>query len=178
VGANNQKAEEATIHLNAGTSVILMRSGGKETIRIDGAKGDIILQNADCAEEFDVGELAEPGSTMVIGGDGKLRQSVEAYDRTVAGVVSGLGDLRPGIVLGRKPSASQRLALAIVGKVHCKVDATHQPIQVGDLLTTSTRIGHAMKASDPGRAFGAVLGKALGPHHGGLGVIPVLVALQ
>jgi len=154
------------------------KTASQASIRLDGEAGDIILQNADCAEDFDVGELAEPGSTMVVGEDGKLRQSSEAYDRGVVGVVSGLGDLRPGIVLGRKPSASQRLALAIVGKVYCKVDATPQPIQAGDLLTTSTRIGHAMKASDPARAFGAVFGKALGPQHDGVGIIPVLVALQ
>jgi hypothetical protein len=154
------------------------KTASQASIRLDGEAGDIILQNADCAEEFDVGELAEPGSTMVIREDGKLRQSSEAYDRRVVGVVSGLGDLRPGIVLGRNPSASQRLALAIVGKVYCKVDATHQPIQAGDLLTTSTRIGHAMKASDPARAFGTVFGKALGPQCDGIGIIPVLVALQ
>jgi hypothetical protein len=154
------------------------KTPSQASIWLDGEAGDIILQNADCAEEFDVEEVAEPGSTMVIGADGKLRQSRESYDRTVAGVVSGLGDLQPGIVLGRKPSASQRLALAVIGKVYCKVDATRQPIQVGDLLTTSARVGHAMKASDPRRAFGAVLGKALGPQHDGLGVIPVLVALH
>lgn len=154
------------------------KTAAQASIRLDGQAGDIILQNADCAEEFDVDELADPGSTMVIGEDGKLRQSREAYDRTVAGVVSGVGDLLPGIVLGRKPTVSQRLPLAVIGKVYCKVDATHQPIQVGDLLTTSGRVGHAMKASDRERAFGAVLGKALASVRDGLGMIPVLVALQ
>jgi hypothetical protein len=35
-----------------------------------------------------------------------------------------------------------------------------------------------MKATDPGRAFGAVLGKALGSLKEGQGLLPVLVALQ
>jgi hypothetical protein len=35
-----------------------------------------------------------------------------------------------------------------------------------------------MKATDPGRAFGAVIGKALGPLQEGRGLIPILVALQ
>jgi hypothetical protein len=35
-----------------------------------------------------------------------------------------------------------------------------------------------MKAADPARAFGAVIGKALAPLDGGRGLIPVLVALQ
>jgi hypothetical protein len=35
-----------------------------------------------------------------------------------------------------------------------------------------------MKAEDPFKAFGAVIGKALGSTKGGIGLIPVLVALQ
>jgi len=65
-----------------------------------------------------------------------------------------------------------------MGKVCCKVTAEHTPIEIGDLLTTSAVAGHAMKASDPGAAFGAVIGKALQPLRAGTGLIPVLVALQ
>jgi len=65
-----------------------------------------------------------------------------------------------------------------MGKAYCKVDATHAAIQIGDLLTTSPMKGHAMKAEDPYKAFGAVIGKALGSLNEGLGMIPVLVALQ
>jgi hypothetical protein len=35
-----------------------------------------------------------------------------------------------------------------------------------------------MKASDPARAFGAVIGKALHPLQEGRGLIPILVSLQ
>jgi hypothetical protein len=35
-----------------------------------------------------------------------------------------------------------------------------------------------MKAEDPAKAFGAVIGKALGSIKQGLGLIPILVALQ
>jgi len=66
----------------------------------------------------------------------------------------------------------------MVGKVFCKVDATHGPIGVGDLLTTSSVVGHAMRAGDPARSFGTVIGKALRPWRDGLGLIPILVALQ
>ena len=65
-----------------------------------------------------------------------------------------------------------------MGKVYCKVDARHSSIEIGDLLTTSSTKGHAMKAEDPMKAFGAVIGKALGSIKEGLGMIPVLVALQ
>ena len=57
---------------------------------------------------------------------------------------------------------ANRCPLALSGKVWCKVDADWAPIEVGDMLTTSPTPGHAMRATDPARAFGAVIGKALG----------------
>jgi hypothetical protein len=66
----------------------------------------------------------------------------------------------------------------LLGKLYCKVDAQSSPIEVGDLLTTSCIPGHAMKASDPRKAFGSVIGKALRPLKEGRGLIPILIALQ
>jgi hypothetical protein len=150
------------------------------TIWLSGQSGDIVLRNADCAEEFDVAHVpgAEPGAVMVIGSDDALELGREAYDKRVIGVVSGAGDLKPGIVLGRQPSCRHRLPIALTGKVFCKVDARYAPIAVGDLLTTSATPGHAMKAVDQQRAFGAVIGKALRAQAADTGLIPVLIALQ
>jgi hypothetical protein len=58
------------------------------------------------------------------------------------------------------------------------VDASYGPIEVGDLLTTSETPGHAMKAADASRAFGAVIGKALSALPEGRALVPILVALQ
>jgi hypothetical protein len=66
----------------------------------------------------------------------------------------------------------------LVGRVYCKVDSQYARIQVGDLLTTSSTPGYAMKADDPAKAFGAIVGKALKPLETGRGLIPILVALQ
>ena len=68
----------------------------------------------------------------------KLRPCDSAYDKRVAGVISGAGDYRPGIVLDRQPSSNKRTAIAISGKVYCKVDAQHGAIEVGDLLIEFT----------------------------------------
>ena len=65
-----------------------------------------------------------------------------------------------------------------MGKVYCKVDAQYASVEVGDLLTTSPTPGHAMKAADPLRAFGSVIGKALRPLDAGQGLIPILISLQ
>jgi hypothetical protein len=143
--------------------------------------GDIRLTHADCAEEFDIAEnmLIEPGAVMVFdANDGGLVQCCRSYDKRVAGVISGAGDFKPGIVLDRRSSYGLRLPIALLGKVFCKVDASQEPIEAGDLLTTSETPGHAMKASHSRKAFGSVIGKALGRLQTGKGLIPILVALQ
>jgi hypothetical protein len=152
----------------------------KAVITIDGKAGDIVLENADCAEEFDLEDSAqEPGSVLVFSDEpGRLRLSDSPYDTRVAGILSGGGDYRPAITLDRKPNRKGRRPVALVGKVWCKVEAESAPIGIGTLLTTSSVPGHAMAATDRTRAFGAVLGKALAPLAAGIGSVPVLVALQ
>ncbi|MBE2198742.1 MAG: hypothetical protein IAE79_09040 [Anaerolinea sp.] len=161
-------------------SLRLRNAAGKETIFLDGQQGDILLHNADCAEEFDVVNEAEiePGTVMVLDDDGRLHPNRTAYCRKVAGVVSGAGAYRPGLVLDKQPGSANRVPLALMGKVFCKVDSQYGAIDIGDLLTTSPTVGHAMKAQDPAQAFGAVLGKALRPLAHGRSLIPILVALQ
>jgi hypothetical protein len=141
---------------------------------------DIVLQGADCAEEFDVASdvVAEPGMVMVFDDLGALQPSHEPYDPRVAGIISGAGYYRPGLVLDRRGPSRSRAAVALLGKAYCFVDAQHAGVRVGDLLTTSPTAGHAMRAADASRAFGAVIGKALGTLLSGRGLIPVLVTLQ
>jgi hypothetical protein len=180
------------VHLGGDTAVVDVGAEGNEgdvrvfdgdgelRIHLDGASGDVKLLGADCAEDFTVRDAAaiEPGSVLVIDDGGALRESTAAYDRRVAGVVSGAGSFGPGIVLDKQRGLAERRPVALIGKVCCKVDADCGAIAVGDLLTTAPTRGHAMKAADPQRAFGAVIGKALAPLSRGRGVIPILVALQ
>jgi len=141
--------------------------------------GDVRMTNADCAEDFDASSVsaAGPGSVMVLGEDGVLVPCGDAYDKRVVGVVSGAGGYRPAIALDRRSSMGHRVPIGLLGKVYCKVDAKYGQIEVGDLLTTSPTLGHAMKADGP-QAFGSVLGKALQPLCAGQGLIPILIALQ
>ncbi len=148
--------------------------------------GDVILEGADCAEEFDMQANAdiEPGTVVVLDQNGALQPSWQGYDRKVAGVISGAGEFRPGMIMDRRSdsdprnTSDKRAAVALMGKVYCKVDAQYGPVEVGDLLTTSPTSGHAMKASDAARAFGAVIGKALQPLRCGQALVPILVTLQ
>ena len=138
------------------------------------------MMNADCAEDFDIAHetAVEPGTVMVLNDAGKLAASASAYDKRVAGVVSGAGTYKPAIVLDKRDTGVLRQPIALLGKVFCKVDAQFGPIEIGDLLTTSPTSGHAMKTIDPFKAFGAVIGKALRPLTEGQGLIPILIALQ
>ncbi len=173
--------ESITIRLDGQTGkIILLNSDGKETIQFDGNSGDIILENADCAEEFDIANMEDihSGTVVIFDNEGKLRQCDKAYDNRVAGVISGSGETKPGIILGRQSGNCDRVPLALMGKVFCKVDAQYGSVKPGDMLTTSLTPGFAMKACDQSRAFGAIIGKAIGSMESGCGLLPIIVALQ
>lgn len=192
IGIKNETGDD-TIHLNgrAGSiwlgnfgedaDIFLLDANGNKTIHLDGKTGDIKLLGGDCAEYFDIAgtaESVEPGMVMVTDEDGQVRPSRKAYDRRVVGVFSGAGDLQPGILLGDQKTTGKRSPLAMTGKVYCKADAEEAPIAAGDLLTSASTTGHAMKVSNPEKAFGAVIGKALCSLPEGRDQIPMLVSLQ
>src|SRR5215217_247018 len=174
---------DGRLYLKAGGNVGIGTTEPGARLHVMGdvqVSGDIRLEGADCAEDFNVSEAEEiePGTVMVIDEGGALRQSQTAYDKMVVGVISNAGNYRPGIILDKRESRADRMPVALIGKVSCKVDAQYSPIEVGDLLTTSPTPGHAMKVDDPSKAFGSVIGKALHPLKGGQEIISVLVALQ
>lgn len=151
---------------------------GAPMLELKGETGDVWLAGADCAEYVAVHDSAAvaPGTVLVATDDGKFAAATSPYDRRVVGVVSGAGNLRPGLRLNIA-DALTGVPLALTGRVYCLVDSSYGPIQVGDLLVTSPTPGHAMRATDPTRSFGAIIGKALGSLSHGRGMIVVLVAL-
>lgn len=145
---------------------------------------------ADLAEHYDVAAaisgdaLIAPQPGMVVSIDssqvGKLAVSAKAYDRRVAGIISGAGDVKPGLTLSQPGTvADGDYPVAAVGRVWCLVDAdANGPIEAGDMLTTSETAGHAMRVSDPATASGAIIGKAMSSLDKGRGLVLVLVNLQ
>jgi hypothetical protein len=125
----------------------------------------------------------EPGDVIVASSEteGHVERSSSRYDPRVIGVYS----TRPA-VLGADKDGETRVdgedvPVGITGIVPTKVTAENGPIAAGDLLTTSSTPGHAMKAIpvvvggvEIYRA-GTVLGKALTSLHGETGVVKVLV---
>jgi len=182
ISLNGSSAELKVGNKGKNGSIFVKNDQDKNTIELDGKSGDIRLLNADCAEEFDVVNIenATPGTVMVLSDEsvGEVQESINPYDKKVAGVISGAGNFKPGILLDKKENGNDRVPIALMGKVYCKVDAQYASIKTGDLLTTSSTPGHAMKAGDSLQAFGAIIGKALEPLSEGKSLIPILVTLQ
>jgi hypothetical protein len=160
---------------------------------VERATGNVLADGsftgpADFAEMMEVvgsKDQYEPGDVLVIGPDGKLTRSSTAYATNLAGVYS----TKPGFVgdteiaelsieARERPSQKERVPVAIVGIAPVKVSAENGAIQPGDMLTTSSKVGYAMKCLDKLLCFGAVLGKALEPWERDTGVIRVLVTLR
>ncbi|MFN8000000.1 MAG: hypothetical protein U0X75_03170 [Acidobacteriota bacterium] len=60
-------------------------------------------------------------------------------------------------------------SVALSGRVYCLVDASRGAIEPGG---TSNLPGYAMKAADPAKAQGAIIGKAMTPLSKGKGLVP------
>ncbi|MFA5088547.1 MAG: hypothetical protein WC552_05885 [Candidatus Omnitrophota bacterium] len=145
----------------------------------------------DIAELFNSSEEVETADVVIIDETSaiQLAKSKEPYSKKVIGVVSEapailfegnqlqIAPAPGGFTQGTKPP------VALAGRVLCKVTNENGPIERGDLLTSSSTPGHAMKATDKDKAFGAVIGKALEPFAGQperetTGKITIMVTLQ
>lgn len=176
-----------------GGQILLRNAAGTTTIELDGdfnGDGRIITQElqitggSDLSEQFDIrpaqGEV-KPGMVVSIDpqNPGNLVVSTRPYDRTVAGVISGAGGVKPGMTMGQKDTlADGAKPVALTGRVYAWCDASAGPIEPGDLLTSSATPGHAMRVTDHARSQGAILGKAMTSLKEGKGLVLVLVSLQ
>jgi hypothetical protein len=186
---------------NTGGWLSLSRPDGTVTISLnadDGTGSGLITTSvlqitggADLSEQFDVRDslnsqlpapnLIQPGMVVCIDPEnpGQLVVSTKPYDRTVAGIVSGAGGVNPGMLMGHHGTvADGKHPVALTGRVYCLAETSTGSIRPGDLLTTSTRPGHAMRVADPSRAQGAILGKAMSSLQKDEGLVLVLVSLQ
>ena len=155
------------------------------TVKADGTTEVEVLKltgGADVAEPFPISDNEEiPAGALVVIDEhnpGKLKLSTKSYDTRVAGVVSGAGGVNPGMILHQQGMLDDGREVALTGRVYALVDASYGSIKPGDLLTTSPTPGHAMKAADRTRAYGAVIGKAMTALDDGTGLVLVLVNLQ
>lgn len=164
-------------------------------LEVAGTARTYVLQitgGMDLAEQFEINaplntasrmgpEKIKPGMVVSIDAahPGKLVVSHQAYDRKVAGIISGAGGIQPGMLMGQTGFIAEGdQPVALTGRVYCWADATNKPIRPGDLLTTSNSAGHAMKVTNHKKSQGAILGKAMTGLKRGRGLVLVLVTLQ
>ncbi len=144
------------------------------------ADGNIAAKYQDIAEWVLARQTISSGSVVVLvpGQVNSVVRSSTAYDTRVAGVVSS----NPGIVLGEVGEG--KVLISTTGRVKVWVDATAAPIEVGDLLVTSSKEGMAMRSQPVSLGGiemhrpGTLIGKALEPLKAGEGEILVLLSLQ
>lgn len=141
-----------------------------------------ITGGSDLAEPFEISQTQPipKGALVIIDEEnpGQLKLSHQAYDKRVAGVVSGAGGINPGLTLTQEGVMEGGQNVALNGRVYALATAANGSIKPGDLLTTSEVPGHAMKATDVTRSHGAVIGKAMSSLETSEGLVLVLVNLQ
>jgi hypothetical protein len=168
-------------HLNAGSSLDTVLGTLKSTSITTGADttggtiqgtwtlvGASKLQAtyADLAEYYEGDQEYEPGTVLVFGGDKEVTTTGEMNDTRSAGVVT----TNPAYVMNDAQTGI-RVCIALAGRVPCKVVGR---VKKGDMLTTSSTPGYAVKATDP--KLGSIIGKALeDKDNGEAGVIQVAI---
>jgi hypothetical protein len=165
-----------------GSAVFRVESDGD--VYADGTVYSLTTQTggADVAERINTSEWVEAGYVVEIdpAHPGFFRKSSSPYSTKVAGIIS----TSPGVILGNSFDEAtddwedSRPVLAIAGRVPLQVTTENGPIQIGDLLVSSSAPGVAMKGSDPEACVGAVIGKAMEPLAEETGTIVVQVMLR
>jgi hypothetical protein len=107
-------------------------------------------------------ETVGPGDVVSMDSDlsAGVKKATGPYSNTLVGVIS----TKPGLLLGDETSTFQGRAvkLALSGRVPVKVSTENGAIEPGDLLTSSSTPGVAMKATKAG----TVIGQALTSYNG------------
>jgi hypothetical protein len=134
----------------------------------------------DLAENYQSDTDLEPGDVVCLDTDqDKIAVSEKSNDPLIFGVIS----TQPGFLLNtqRDPGEIKLFPVALCGRVPCKVVDENGPIKRGDLLTSSSIPGHAMKSSPINMGDenlfrpGTIIGKALSGLESGKGIIEIFV---
>lgn len=183
-------ANGGVIYLNDNNGAAKIRmytgaNGGGAVMAVDGITTTQVMQitgGSDLAEPFETscGSELDPGTVVIIDDQnpGKLCVASEPYDSRVAGVISGAGGIKPGLTLKQEGLLESGQNVALSGRVFVRASTVNGAIKPGDLLTTSSAPGLAMKATDRDRAFGSTIGKAMGVLEHGEGLVLALVNLH
>jgi hypothetical protein len=165
--------------------------GGMRTFDLE-AEGTVWSRSAfqtgprDLAEIYFARAALAPGDVVGLDPDSEhIVPTSQANCSRVIGVIS----TEPGMLLNSlinredlPTDGSTGYPVALSGCVPCKVTDEGGPIRRGDLLTSASRPGYAMRAApvDENGVYraGTIVGKALGAHAAGEGLIEIFVTLH
>jgi hypothetical protein len=124
---------------------------------------------ADLAESYAADTNYPPGTVVKFGGSAEVTISTDAYDPSVAGVIT----TEPAHLMNAFQIGEYIVNVALVGRVPCRVVGE---IRKGDRLVTSEIPGVAKCMDDGSHIPGILIGKALQNYNSDIpGVIEVAV---
>jgi hypothetical protein len=134
-------ANVATTTMLSGSVLIAFKTRGSDLAEVYQTKDPSVL----------AGTVVSIDPTMVAG----VRKSAKPYDSGVLGVIS----TEPAMRIGGQDldGSGMPVFLALLGRIPVMVSDENGPIRPGDLLTSSSTPGVAMRATKPG----AIIGQAL-----------------
>ncbi|MBI2039476.1 hypothetical protein HYT18_00160, partial [Candidatus Microgenomates bacterium] len=176
-GGNSQLGAGA-VHAGSGTSGAAGVNGGNygggasgayawtttDQAGANGGLGVVIVKSfqsnggADLAENYyTLDDSIEPGQIVSI--DSSLPAGAKKTDRPYDDQILGIVSTIPGLVLDESKDATRGRAIpvALAGRVPVEVTTENGPIKVGDLLTSSSTPGVAMKATKAGQIIGQAM---------------------
>ncbi|MEK7576971.1 MAG: hypothetical protein AAB482_04750, partial [Patescibacteria group bacterium] len=115
----------------------------------------VLRDSSDLAEYYpSVGnDEIEPGYLVGVATSSEVQLTTQTYQSSLLGVVS----RDPRYELGRGTGQKPYNKIALTGRVPVKVSLEGGSVRVGDLLTSSSISGYAMRARKPGRTAGMAL---------------------
>ncbi|MFH1244941.1 MAG: hypothetical protein V1662_00460, partial [Candidatus Omnitrophota bacterium] len=143
---------------------------GKKEVLIGSLDEQVRIENKNKYFEY-LFARPEPADVVVISPEGGVHRCFKPLAKNTAGIVS----TNPAQIL--HDALKNAVPIALSGIVPCKVTNENGIICPGDLLTSSSLPGHAMKAPDNAQP-GTIVGKALEKFEGQSGIIDVLVIMH
>ncbi len=109
--------------------------------------------SADLAEYYYSNSVLEPGDVVAIQPDqpAGIDKSTKRYQKNLLGVVS----TAPALTIGAV--AENSYAIALAGRIPVKITNENGEVHAGDMLTSASRPGYAMKATTAGSVLGRVI---------------------
>jgi hypothetical protein len=172
-GASNITFSSGTLDVTSGTlkSDTLTTGADTTTGTIQGywsltGSSRLEATYADLAEYYEGDREYKSGTVLVFGGEKEVTTTGQMNDTRLAGVVT----TNPAYIMNSEQTGI-KVCIALAGRVPCWVVGR---VKKGDMLTTATTWGCAVKANNP--TIGAIIGKALEDKDSGeAGIIQIAV---